>query len=183
MTTIFDDPFEWGYVFEMWEEWASGPDDMELPEINSEESHLRKLVQATAGFLFEAGYEEYTDKLYELDYELSKCMTAGDFRVRLPEIKQVLLEVQAVAQGLNVDGLMPLAEIGKRRTEQLSDFAKRGARDKKEEREQEWGRWRQEAERLIALNPILARNKSELARRIKDNLGLEDAERTIRNRI
>ncbi len=114
MTTIFGDPREWKYVFTTWEEWASGPDDMELPEIYMENSYIRTKVRELSDLFYESVSDDAGLKLDELDYELSKCEHASDFRVRLSEIKQVLLEAQAIAERLKADELEPDAKKGKR---------------------------------------------------------------------
>lgn len=49
--------------------------------------------------------------------------------------------------------------------------------------EARWMRWREEAERIAAEYPKFAGNKSELARRVKRNLQLNESERAIRNRL
>ncbi|MCU7944760.1 MAG: hypothetical protein KZQ87_18990 [Candidatus Thiodiazotropha sp. (ex Cardiolucina cf. quadrata)] len=180
---MFDDPTEWEYVFEMWEEWATGPHNMKLPDIYMENSFVRTKVRAVSDLFYNVGYEEYGAKLDNLDNELSKCEYVSDFRLRLQELKETLLEAQAIAQGLSVDKLKPLAEKGMQWQNQQSAFAKRGAQDKKKERGREHEKWRQEAKKLVQQNPALAGNKSELARRIKKKLDLDDSERTIRNRL
>ncbi|MCG7967068.1 MAG: hypothetical protein JAY63_10750 [Candidatus Thiodiazotropha taylori] len=183
MTTIFTEPGEWDYVFEMWDEWAEGPDGVELPEIYLEESHIRKVVRNTAVFFEKKGYDSFAVKLDELDYELSKCEYVCYFRCSLPMIKATLIEMQAVAQGLIKDELSPLAELGRERKEQQRKFVKVANEERSAERAQEWERWNREAQRLIKANPSLSGNKSALARHVKKNLNLEDSERTIRNRL
>ncbi|MET0014785.1 MAG: hypothetical protein ABW088_14135 [Sedimenticola sp.] len=77
------------------------------------------------------------------------------------------------------------AALGIQRQKQQIKFAKAHGEELSEERRKEWERWNCEAERLIKTNPHLGRKggKSELARRIKDNLQLSDSERTIRRRL
>jgi hypothetical protein len=75
------------------------------------------------------------------------------------------------------------AVIGRKRRKQLKEFAEKHAQESHDSRLKEWERWEQEADRLVGINPHLARNKSELARRIKENLSLAESPRTIRNRL
>ena len=73
--------------------------------------------------------------------------------------------------------------LGYQRRNQLTEFGQQQGTDKHEKRAREWEKWREEGDRIVERNPRLAKNKSEIARRIKKNLNLTDAERTIRDRI
>jgi len=75
------------------------------------------------------------------------------------------------------------AVLGFKRQGHLTRFAEIHAEQSHDEREKEWQKWRKEASRLIKENSVLSGNKSELARRVKMNLGLSDAVRTIRKRL
>jgi len=75
--------------------------------------------------------------------------------------------------------------LGFQRRSQLTAFAKINAKEIHNIREIEWDKWRLEADRLRKANPYLAGNgkKSELARRIKKNLDLDETVQTISKRI
>lgn len=50
------------------------------------------------------------------------------------------------------------------------------------EREHEWTRWREEAERIRSKNPHIT-SKADIARHVRKNLNLDDSIETIRKRI
>jgi hypothetical protein len=85
-----------------------------------------------------------------------------------------------------IEGLQKLAgkdaRLGYQRRNQLKEFGKKQGADKHEVRAREWEKWREERDRIVENNPRLI-NKSEIARRIKKNLDLTDAVRTIRSKI
>ncbi|MET0063223.1 MAG: hypothetical protein ABW176_13105 [Candidatus Thiodiazotropha endolucinida] len=85
------------------------------------------------------------------------------------------------------EGLLLLAGqaalLGKKRMRQLKEFGERHGKDLKESRSKEWERWNNEAKKLIGMNPKLAENKSELARKIKAKLELSESIRAITRRI
>ena len=67
--------------------------------------------------------------------------------------------------------------------ENQSKFGAIRAKMLHEERESEWKKWKEEKNRLIKINPHLAMNKSELARKIIENLDLDESVNTVRHRI
>ena len=65
---------------------------------------------------------------------------------------------------------------------QLSQSAKQRADDIKEERQPHWQAWQDEADRVRS-NAVTELSNSEIARRVKKNLNLDESVETIRKRI
>ncbi|WP_367025677.1 hypothetical protein ABZN20_14305 [Methylococcus sp. ANG] len=74
------------------------------------------------------------------------------------------------------------AALGRQIRAQRSEFAKRNAAEVKGAREQEWERWRSEAERIQA-GRIREASKRKLAELVKKSLNLPDSVETIRKKI
>ncbi len=73
--------------------------------------------------------------------------------------------------------------LGFQRRKEMSEFGAIHGEQVHNERVSEWDKWIKEKNNLIKINPHLAKNKSELARKIKENLNLDDSVNTIRQRI
>ena len=82
-----------------------------------------------------------------------------------------------------LDELDPLIQTGFSRQKSMHKFGKIRGSELHDARAIEWVRWQKEADDLKSKNPSLARNKSELAKKVKSRLNLSDSIRTIRNRI
>ncbi len=87
------------------------------------------------------------------------------------------VEVDCKAQGGNESD----TALGRARREQLTAFTN-NSKENSQARQEEWKRWRSEAERIQGTSQRKL-SKSELARRVKKNLKLPDSIRTIRAHI
>jgi hypothetical protein len=74
-------------------------------------------------------------------------------------------------------------ECEESRREVFTAEAKERAKEKRNEREIEWGKWRDERDRIVTKHPHLAGNKSELGRRVIKNLDLNDELGTVRKKL
>lgn len=109
-----------------------------------------------------------------------------DFHCFMDEIGFLAWLKWCVDQGKEI-GLIELSGknglLGFQRRQNLAGFGQERAKAIQQERIPEWEKWVKEKNRLIKINPHLAKNKSGLAKKIKKNLKLTESINTIRQRI
>lgn len=126
---------------------------------------------------------------------LTREIEQGRIKYALSRFYSLVVAYEEMDILANVDGLkkQPLIassifdslNTGVNRKRDLKKFGDERGQDQTAQRTFEWNKWIAEAERLKTENPALAgpRMHTQLARKIKNNLELEESVQTIRKRI
>lgn len=165
---------------------GSLPEWVPVP-VQREFSNRRSMLLSNYGLLELQGWlESYRQAWFNTNYTLKSC-GCGIYPYQIEDDLDFFCHLRFCVSRGPGDGLKALAGddavLGAERRKQLKRFARNSAIERKEERGQEHDSWRAEAVRLTKKNSRLASNKSELARRIKENLDLNESVQTIRKRL
>lgn len=139
--------------------------------------HDERVSLALTGYMLLAccQYARVQDETRSDDYLVVwQAITKLQLALQFPEIRSEVIQEY-----------LPDIKLGRHRRKSLAKFGEIRGAELRAEREREWAKWRNEADRLKRSNPALAGKgkKSELARIVIRNLGLSEKEQAVRKRL